>query len=59
MIGIEFEFPVAELRKKLLFDEHIFVGSSSETHTMRLLPPLSVTKHDVDVLVEAMKRVLG
>ncbi len=59
MIGIEFEFPIAELRKKLLFDEHIFVGSSSETHTMRLLPPLSVSKHDVEVLVEAMKRVLN
>ncbi len=58
MIGIEFNYPVAELRKKLLFDAHIFVGSSSEANTIRLLPPLSATKQDVDTLVEALNRLL-
>ncbi len=58
MIGIEFNYPVAELRKKLLFDGHIFVGSSSEANTVRLLPPLSATKQDVETLVEAMQRLL-
>jgi acetylornithine/N-succinyldiaminopimelate aminotransferase len=58
MIGIEFNYPVAELRKKLLFDTHIFVGSSSEANTVRLLPPLSATKQDVDTLVEAMQSLL-
>ena len=59
MIGIEFDFQVAELRKKLLFEEHIFVGSSSEANTVRLLPPLSATKAHVDILIEAMERVLN
>lgn len=58
MIGIEFDYPIAELRKKLLFDAHIFVGSSSEANTIRLLPPLSATKQDVDKLVEEMHRLL-
>ena len=54
MIGVEFEFPTAALRKRLAFEEKCFVGSSSEANTIRLLPPLSITKADVDLLVEKM-----
>jgi acetylornithine/N-succinyldiaminopimelate aminotransferase len=55
MIGIEFEFSTAALRKRLAFDQKVFVGSSSEPNTIRLLPPLSISEADVDILVEKMK----
>jgi acetylornithine aminotransferase len=59
MVGIEFDFNVAALRKSLVFDEHCFVGSSSEPNTIRLLPPLSISKAEVDLLIEKMSRAIG
>jgi acetylornithine/N-succinyldiaminopimelate aminotransferase len=59
MIGVEFEFPTADLRKRLAFQQHVFVGSSSEANTVRLLPPLSISMADVDILVEKMKVEVG
>jgi acetylornithine/N-succinyldiaminopimelate aminotransferase len=59
MIGIEFNFPTAALRKRLAFDERCFVGSSSEANTIRLLPPLCITKADVDTLVEGLKKAVA
>ena len=54
MIGVEFEFPTAGLRKRLAFEQKVFVGSSSEANTIRLLPPLSISASEVDILVEKM-----
>ena len=59
MIGVEFEFPTGNLRKRLAFQQHVFVGSSSEANTIRLLPPLSISASDVDILVEKMKVEIG
>ena len=59
MIGVEFEFPTAALRKRLAFEEKCFVGSSSEANTIRLLPPLSITKADVDILMEKMEMAIA
>ncbi len=58
MIGAEFEYPVAEMRKKLLFEHQIFTGSSSNKNTLRLLPPLNVSKVEIDLLIESLKKVL-
>jgi acetylornithine aminotransferase len=57
MIGIEFNEPVAELRKKLLFEKKIFTGVSG-TNTIRLLPPLCLTKADADIFIEKLKQLL-
>jgi acetylornithine/N-succinyldiaminopimelate aminotransferase len=54
MVGVEFPFSVAALRKSLVFKHQCFVGSSSEPNTVRLLPPLSITTTDVDILIEKM-----
>lgn len=59
MIGVEMEFSTAALRKRLAFDEKCFVGSSSEANTLRLLPPLSITKADVDILAEKMELAIA
>jgi len=55
MIGAEFDFPIADLRKSLLFDHKIFTGSAANKNTLRLLPSLSVTMEELDQLFEALK----
>ncbi|MDR9416380.1 MAG: aminotransferase class III-fold pyridoxal phosphate-dependent enzyme [Gracilimonas sp.] len=58
MIGVEFNEPVGDWRKELLYNHHIFTGSSSNKNVIRLLPPLGITKEECDVLLEAMKEVI-
>lgn len=58
MIGVEFDFPVAAIRKQLLFEEKIFTGVSG-TNTIRILPPLTLNTSQVDHFVEALVRVLN
>jgi acetylornithine/N-succinyldiaminopimelate aminotransferase len=57
MIGIEFEEEVAPIRKKLLYEKKIFTGVSGN-HTIRLLPPLSLKKSDVQHFIEKLKETL-
>ena len=57
MVGLEFELPVAEIRKKLLFEQGIFTGYSGK-NTIRLLPPLCINKKEVDRLITSLKIVL-
>ncbi len=59
MLGVEFDFEVAEIRKKLIFDQHIFTGGASNKKLLRILPPLSVTKSQIDEFVDALKAVLN
>ena len=56
MIGVEFEEPVAALRKKLLFDEKIFTGVTG-TNVIRILPPLTLTLNDASRFLEAFARL--
>jgi len=53
MIGLQLTEPIAPLRKKLLFAHNVFTGSSKDPNTIRLLPPLNVTREQCDALVEA------
>ncbi|MDD3727617.1 MAG: aspartate aminotransferase family protein [Dysgonamonadaceae bacterium] len=55
MIGVELESKYADLRKKLLFEEHIFTGGA-KNNVMRLLPPLSVSKTEIDIFIDAFKK---
>ncbi len=57
MIGIELDKPVKELRNKLLFDEHVFTGVSG-LNTIRLLPPLCLTKEEASLFIDKLKKVL-
>ena len=59
MLGIEFDFEVAEIRKKLIFDKRIFTGGAANKNLLRILPPLSVTKSQIDDFVNALKEVLN
>lgn len=58
MIGIEFDEPIKEIRRRLLFDEHVFTGVSG-TNVIRLLPPLSQTMDEAKEFITRFKRVLA
>ncbi len=58
MLGLEFDFPISELRKNLIFKHHIFTGSAKNQNLLRILPPLTIKKQHVDVFFEALKKEL-
>ena len=58
MAGIELGFPSAPIRNRLLHEHKIFTGSSSNKNTLRILPPLTITKNEVDQFLEAFESSL-
>ncbi|RLD27160.1 MAG: aspartate aminotransferase family protein [Bacteroidetes bacterium] len=58
MLGLEFDFNISELRKKLIFEHHIFTGSAKNPNLLRILPPLTLQKHHVDLFFEALQKEL-
>lgn len=54
MLGIDLEPELASVRNKLLFENHIFTGGA-KNNVMRLLPPLSITKEEVDIFLSELK----
>ena len=58
MLGLEFEFPVVALRKRLLFDHFLFTGSSKNPNLIRILPPLTIKKAHIDLFFKALAQKL-
>lgn len=58
MIGIEFEESIKEVRSKLLFEEKVFTGVAG-TNTIRLLPPLCLTKVEASEFIARFRKVLN
>lgn len=56
MIGVEIDGDAPALRKRLLFDKHIFTGGAGQT-TVRLLPALCVSKKEADIFLEAFDEI--
>jgi acetylornithine/N-succinyldiaminopimelate aminotransferase len=54
MVGIKYDFPIKDVRDKLLTDYHIFVGNASDPTVLRLLPPLNITKAEADQFLQAL-----
>ncbi len=58
MIGIELDIPYKDVRSRLVYEQHCFVGCSG-TNTLRLLPPLCLTEADADLFIEKLKIALS
>ena len=58
MIGIEFEEPIKEIRRRLLFEEHVFTGVSG-TNVIRLLPPLTLSLEEAEEFIKRFRKVLS
>ncbi|UYW00291.1 aminotransferase class III-fold pyridoxal phosphate-dependent enzyme [Flavobacterium agricola] len=59
MLGIAFDFDIAALRKKLILEQNIFTGSASQKNLLRILPPLGITKTDIDFFFNGLKKALA
>ncbi|MCH2223341.1 MAG: aminotransferase class III-fold pyridoxal phosphate-dependent enzyme [Crocinitomicaceae bacterium] len=59
MLGIEFDFPVKEMRINLLSKYHIFTGASANPNLLRILPPLGITVKEIAPFISALKEILS
>jgi acetylornithine aminotransferase/acetylornithine/N-succinyldiaminopimelate aminotransferase len=53
LLGIEFTENCKSIHQKLL-DNKIITGTSSDPNVLRLLPPLSVKKEEIDLLIDVL-----
>jgi len=54
MIGFDLPEELKDLRKNLLFNQHIFTGEA-KPNVIRLLPSLALRKKDADEFIESIK----
>ncbi len=59
MLGLEFDFEVSELRKKLIYEQHIFTGGANNKFLLRILPALNISKSDLDEFFLRLQRALA
>lgn len=57
MIGMEFDYPVKELRSRLIHEQRVFTGASG-TNVVRLLPPLVLTMEQATDFITRFKKAL-
>lgn len=57
MIGMDVDGSASEMRKRLLFEKHIFTGGAGVS-TVRLLPALNLTYSQADEFIEALIQLL-
>ena len=57
MIGFDLKEDSKLFRASLLKDHYVFVGSAMQSNTIRLLPPLGVSKEELVVFLQAFKKV--
>ena len=59
MLGLKFDFEVADLRKKLIYEQHLFTGGAKDKNVLRILPAMNITKSDMDLFFEKLKIALS
>ena len=59
MLGLKFDFEVGELRKKLIYEQHLFTGGAKDKNVLRILPAMNITKSDMDLFFEKLKIALS
>lgn len=59
MLGLAFPFEVGPLRKELIYKHHIFTGGAKNKHVLRILPPLTIGKSQIDRFVQAVKQCIA
>jgi acetylornithine/N-succinyldiaminopimelate aminotransferase len=57
LLGLHLERPAAEVQRAL-FEHRILTGTSTDPRVLRLLPPLSFSRDEADILLPALEDVL-
>lgn len=58
MIGLEFEFPINEIKQTLTNEHHILVGTASNKNVIRLLPALIISDKEIELFNKAFESCL-
>lgn len=58
MIGLEFEFPIGELKNNLTTEHHLLVGTASNKNVIRLLPALTINEKEIELFNKALVKSL-
>jgi acetylornithine aminotransferase len=58
MLGLKFEFEVADLRKRLIYNQQIFTGGAKDKYVLRILPALTIKEKDLDHFFSGLKNEL-
>ena len=58
MLGLKFDFEIADLRKRLIHNQHLFTGGAKDKQVLRILPALTINEKDLDLFFEALKNEL-
>ena len=58
MIGVVLDIPQKEVRSKLIYEQHCFTGCAS-TNILRILPPLILSRSEVDEFIQKLETVLN
>ncbi len=58
MLGLDLETPVSDLRKRLIYEHHIFTGGAKNKNVLRILPPLTITEKHINLLFDALDQEL-
>jgi acetylornithine/succinyldiaminopimelate/putrescine aminotransferase len=58
LLGLHLDRPAAEVQRAL-FDRRIITGTASDPKVLRLLPPLSFSDREADLLLAGLKEVLA
>ncbi len=59
MLGLEFEFEVADLRKRLIHNQYLFTGGAKDKYVLRVLPALNISEAHIDLFFKALKTELA
>ena len=59
MLGIEMTEPVKQLRANLLYNHHIFTGSSADPNVIRVLPPLNITEDHINHFAHHFEKAIN
>ena len=57
MVGVVLDIPHKDVRQRLIHEQHVFTGCAG-TNILRILPPLIITKADVDDFIFRLGKVL-
>lgn len=58
LLGLELDTPAAEIQQAL-WPKHILTGTSTDPMTLRLLPPLTFSRDEADLLLAGLREVLS
>ena len=58
MLGVAFDFEVGDLRKNLIYEQHVFTGGSMNKQLLRILPPLTIGTKEIDQFIKALQNTV-